>query len=433
MLSISLATVCSIADRLRQPSHNRSNYNWQPYRVMSATDFTSKNPSWQPSPELAFVEVPRITRILNNEIVLLTALSVGAVAVFIFTRHMAAHEKQLNARIAAVWFERGVQYLEAGETDKAIQSFRSATANGENDSKYTLALANALAAENHTQEAQSLLLRLRDADPENPGVNLSLARLGAQQGNIQEAVRYYENALYGHWPDDRFDQRRQVRLELVRFLLAHQRQYLATSELFVLQNRVPDSPASHIELAKLFVEANDLPHALQEYVAVIRLDGGNVEALTAAGQLAFQVGSYQQAEEYLRAALEANPDSQDTRQLLTLTRLVLSADPLLPRLAQWERQKRLETGLDLSRRRIEDCLSQTADSKAIDELQSLKAEANIAKERFTVTSPTDTDTVRAGVDLIFRMEQAASGTCGKPSEADTAWLLIGRQHNGERP
>jgi tetratricopeptide (TPR) repeat protein len=379
------------------------------------------------------VEVPRVTRILNNEIVLLAALSLSAVGVFIFTRHMAAHEQQLNAKIAAARFDRGVQYMQAGETDKAIQSFRSAATNVENDPKYTLALANALAAENHTPEAQSLLLRLRESDPENPKVNLSLARLAAQQEEVQEAARYYESALYGRWPDDRLDQRRQVRLELVRFLLAHQQQYLATSELFVLQNRTPDSAPAHIEIAQLFVEANDLPHALQEYATAIRLDDSNVEALTAGGRLAFEMGNYQQAEEYLHAALEANPDSQETRQLLTMSQIVLNADPLLPHLTQWERQKRLQAGLDLSLKRIEDCLSRTADSKASDELQGLKAEAQAAKAKLRADSRPDTDTVRVGVDLIFRMQQAVSGACGKPSDEAQALLLIGRQHNGERP
>src|SRR6516225_3921786 len=164
---------------------------------MSATDFTLEILPWSPLSELAFVEVPRITRILNNEIVLLATLSVAAIGVFIFTRHMASHEHELNAKIAAVWFERGVQYMKAGQPDKAIQSFRSATANVEDNPKYSLALANALAAENHTQEAERLLVRLRDEDPENPDVNLSLARLAAKQGDVQEAVRYYENALYG--------------------------------------------------------------------------------------------------------------------------------------------------------------------------------------------------------------------------------------------
>ena len=379
------------------------------------------------------MELPRTSRILNNEIVLLAALSVGAVGVFIFTRHMAAHVQQLSRNIAAVWFERGMQYMQAGETDKAVAAFRNATASVENDPKYTLALANALAAENHPQQAERLLSRLREADPENPDINLSLARLAARQGEVQQAVRYYESALYGRWSNDRFDQRRQVRLELVRFLLAHQQQYLATSELYVLQNRTPDSVAAHIELAKLFAEANDLPHAFEEYAAAIRLDGSNVEALTAAGHLAFQVGNYPQAEQYLQAAQHANPDSQETHQLLSLTRGVLSSDPLLPHLTQLDRQKRLEAGLEVSLKRVEDCLSDTSDSKAIAELQSLKTEAISATKSWKAMSPADTDTVKTGVDLIFRMEQTASGAYGNPSDPDQAWLLIGRQHHGERP
>ena len=379
------------------------------------------------------MELPRISRILNNQIVLLAALSVGAVGVFIFTRHMAAHERQLRRRIAAVWFERGVQYMQAGETDKAVASFRSATANVENDPQYMLALANALAAQDHTQEALRLLVRLRDSDPENPDVNLSLARLAAQQGEVQEAVRYYQSALYGRWLSDRLDQRRRVRLEMVRFLLAHHEHYLATSELYVLENRTPDSVAAHIELAKLFAEANDLPHAFEEYAAAIRLDGSNVEALAAAGHLAFQVGNYPLAEQYLRAAQEANPDSRETQQLLTLTRAVLSSDPLLPHLTQGDRQKRLEAGLDVSLERVEDCLGNTSDSKAIAELQSLKTEAISAIKSWKTKAPSDIDTVKTGVDLIFRMEQSASRACGNPSDRDQAWLLIGQQHNGERP
>jgi len=323
--------------------------------------------------------------------------------------------------------------MQAGETDKAVASFRSATANVENDPKYMLALANALAVENYNQQALRLLLRLRDSDPENPDVNLSLARLAAQQGEVQEAVRYYQSGLYGRWPNDRLDQRRQVRLELVRFLLAHQQLYLATSELYVLENRTPDSVAAHIELARLFAEANDLPHAFEEYVAAIRLDGSNVEALTAAGHLAFQVGNYPQAEQYLRAAQDANPASHETQQLLTLTRAVLGSDPLVPHLTQWDRQKRLEAGLEVALKRVEDCLSVTSNRKTIDELQSLKTEAIRATKSWKAKLPADTDTVKTGVELIFRMEQTASGACGNPSDRDQAWLLIGRQHNGERP
>ena len=364
----------------------------------------------------------------------MTGLSLAAFGVFVFTRNMAARERLLEEKIAAAWFERGTQFLQAGDTDKAIQAFRKAASDVEDNPKYALALANALTAEGKYPEAEQSLLRLRELNSEDPEVNLSLARLAAKQGSVQDAVRYYQNALYGRWSDDQLDQRRQLQMEFVQFLIGHQQRYLASSELFILQNRTPNSVAAHLQIARLFVDADDPQHALQEYKAAVDLDGKNVEALTAAGEISFQLGDYPQAQQYLKAALEANPESTKTRDLLTMTELILSEDPLLPHLSTWERQRRLLAGLDLSLKRLDTCLSQTSDRKATADLQSLKSEAAGVEPRLGAKNqPPDSDTARAGVALIFRMQQAAAGYCGPPSGADHALLLIGRQHHGDRP
>jgi len=226
------------------------------------------------------VEVVKIPRILNREIVLLVALSLAAFGVFVFTRHMAARVQQLDAKIAAVWFERGMQYMEAGETEKAIQFFRKATADTGDNQKYLLALADALAADNYAAEARQLLLTLRESDPGNAEINTQLARLAAQ-GELQEAVHYYQSAFYSNWAAAQADERRRLRIEFIRFLLAHKQRDLATSELLVLQGRTPNSAPAHIETAKLFLEADDQKHALQEYEEAVRLDSHNEEALIA--------------------------------------------------------------------------------------------------------------------------------------------------------
>jgi len=380
------------------------------------------------------VEVVKIPRILNREIVLLVALSLAAFGVFGFTRHMAARVQQLDAKIAAVWFERGMQYLEAGETEEAIQSFRKATADAGDNQKYLLALADALAADNYAAEAKQLLLTLRESDPGNAEINTQLARLAAQQGEVQEAVHYYQSALYSNWAAAQADERRRLRIEFIRFLLAHQQRDLATSELLVLQGRTPDSAPAHIETAKLFLEADDQKHALQEYEEAVRLDSHNEEALTGAGETSFQLGDYARAERYLRDALDVNPDSQKARQLLWLAELVQREDPLAPRLSPLERQRRLMADFQRSEQRLDSCLNQTAGSIASTELQSLKAQALAVHPKLrSETHPPDSDAVRSGVDLIFRMQQAASGHCGEPAPEDQALLLIGRRHNGERP
>ena len=86
--------------------------------------------------------------------------------------------------------------------------------------------------------------QLRESDPENAEINISLARLAANLGEHGGAVHYYQNALYGRWTGDQVDERRrQLRKELVRFLLQHQQLNLASSELLILEAGIPDTAA----------------------------------------------------------------------------------------------------------------------------------------------------------------------------------------------
>lgn len=376
----------------------------------------------------------KLPRILNNQVVLLAALSIVAFGVFGFTRSMAAREQRLEAGIAAVWYERGAQFMATGQVEKAIPAFRKATSSAPDNRKYALALANALAAGNHDYEAQQLLLQLRESDPENAEVNTALARLTAKQGETDRAVHYYQNALYGRWTGDQADERRRhLRKELIRFLLQHQQLNLASSELLILEARIPDTAPAHVEVAKLFAEAGDLHHALNNYTEAARLDRNNVEALTGAGEISFQMRDYAKAVPYLKAALELDPESQKTSQLLSLAEMVLAEDPLAPHLTAQERQRRLLTDLQRSSQRLESCLAQTADNQVNAELLSLKTEVQAMQPKLSGKKLPDFDTVRSAVGLILRIQKAASAVCGEPPVEDQALLLIGREHNGAQP
>ena len=379
------------------------------------------------------MEEIKIPRVLNKEILLLAGLSLAAVGVFLFTKQMAAREQLLEAKIAAVWFERGMQYRQSGDTAKAIQAFRKATAEGGDNEKYVLALADALIAGNHDAEAEQLLLRLRESDPGNTEINTRLARLAAAQGSVQDAVHYYQSALYANWAPTQADERRKLRIEFIRYLIAHQQRDMATSELLVLQARTPPTATAHIETARMFVEANDPAHALEEYNQAVQLDGKNVEALSGAGETAFQTGDYAKAEQYLKAVLDVDPQSQKTRELLALAEAVQSEDPLAPHIPEAERQKRLSVDLETTKSRLDGCTAQTSDPKASVELKSLSDEALAAETKLkNPPHPPDFDAVKSGVALVFKMQQAASTYCGKPSVEDEALLLIGRQHNGDQ-
>jgi tetratricopeptide (TPR) repeat protein len=381
------------------------------------------------------VDERTIPRILNNEVVLLVALSVFAFGVFVFTKRMATIEARSETRMAAIWYEQGEQAAKSGNSEKAIEAFRKATTDAPDNKNYTLALARGLASGNRDAEARQLLLQLRESDPENAEVNIYLARLAATQGSVQEAAHYYENALYGRWTGDQVDvQRLQLRTEFVRFLLQHNERALASSELLILEGEVPNSAPARTELAKLFLQASDLQYALKNYTEAIRLDSQNVEALTGAGATSFQMGNYSKAAHYLKAALDLDPAVQQTRDLLALAQQVLAADPLAPNLGPQERQSRLLADVEVSSQRLDGCLSQTLGDRADAEMQSLKAE--LVAMQPTLNSrkpPPDFDAVRSAVGLLFRIQKAASDHCGAPPVEDQAILLVGRAHSGDQP
>jgi tetratricopeptide (TPR) repeat protein len=178
-----------------------------------------------------------IFRIVQRQVVLLILLCVLTVPLFLFTRAIAARNRSRNLEVGNIWYQLGQQQLHAGKTQQAIESFRNATTNDHDNANYTLALAAALAAENHIDEARQALLRLRAAAPESGEINLNLARLDAKEDKMSEAVHYYHNALYGVWPPDQTAvQRSKVRTELVRFLLAAGDKSQALSELLLLSS-----------------------------------------------------------------------------------------------------------------------------------------------------------------------------------------------------
>ncbi len=373
-------------------------------------------------------------RVQNREIFLLIALALCAIGVFVFTRRMAAKEQEVDARVAAIWYAEGERQLSSGQIQKAIDSFRKATTNALGDRTYTLALANALAAGNHDAEAEQALLRLRESDPEDADINRQLARLAAKRGEIDDAVHYYQNALYGRWAGSQVDERiRQLRIELIRFLLSHRKRNIALSELLILETELPHSADAHVAAARLFLQAGDAQHALKNYDEAIALDKKNVDALTEGGEAAFHVGDYPRAYQYLKAALELNPEAQKTRQLLSVTEMVLSDDPLEPHLSKRERQRRLLVGFDQARQRLESCLSQTSDSQARAALTALKEQALALESKLRSNTPPDSELTRSGEELNYKIEQALSATCGEGQELDQALLLIGQKHSGAQP
>ncbi len=365
-------------------------------------------------------------RILRRDILLLAILAVSTVGLFILTKAVAAREGSVESRVASTWYQDGMMKFHAGSINAAIESFQKSTAIDRENRTYVMALADALAAGNKNIAAEDALHRLRESDPTNAEINLHLARLAVKTGKVRDAVLYYHSALDGLWAGpDVAEERRDVRRELIYFLIDHHDENRALSELLVLDSDLPDTADAHVQVAKLFLKADDARHALNDFVEALRLDPHDADALSGAGEAEFRLGDYRRARHYLEEAATQGQTSAETAQLLSLVRMVTSYDPLATGLTTKERQRRLSASLDQATQRLEQCQSQNSNP----DLDKLKGEADAIRGQVNSTTGfNDPGLISSGLGLIYRIEDAADARCGAATGPDEALLLIGRKH-----
>jgi tetratricopeptide (TPR) repeat protein len=364
------------------------------------------------------------SNLIQREILQLLLLIAVAVAAFFVTRAIAANNRDMNRRDAAEWYQRGLGQLDAGDADSAIDSFRRATVKHRSEKRYVLALARALAGTRQDEAASSALLALRESAPEDPDVNLQLARLAADRQDVTEATRYYHNALYAPWPTEQAEPRRRVRVELIRFLLTHDQVGRALSELVALSTDLPDDPAAHVEVGHLFSTAGDNRRALDQFQRALRLAPESGAALAGAGQAAFQIGDYLLARTFLRTAPDNIDGVKETRELVGL---VLSSDPLAARIGSVERRRRLIDNFSYADQRLSACVEQHPGGQPPADQVTLGDEAHDFEIQLT-PAILEQDTIESGVELIDRLEREVVQRCPPPALRDRALMLIGPHH-----
>jgi tetratricopeptide (TPR) repeat protein len=361
---------------------------------------------------------------VHREIVVLVVLSALVVAGVLLTRAAAAAHRRLRLADAVAWYDAGERQLARGQTETAIQSLRRAAMINRDNQSYRLALAAALATDHQDDPARQVLLGVRDSTPEDPDVNLQLARLEARRDDVTAAVRYYQNALLGSWRFDRSDARRQVRVELIRYLLGHERRGRALSELLVLEGSLPDDARLQTEVGQLFLEAGEPRRGLERFRQALRSDPTNEAALTGAGEAAFDAGDYASARRFWRAV--TSPSSR-VSELRAIADLVLTRDPLRPGLSERERLERAKSGLTRALEALDDCIvEQPAGASTF---ESLRAEASSLEPEFeSGRLRRKPESIDLALNLIYRIEQQALDDCGQGQPCDRALLLIARRH-----
>jgi Tfp pilus assembly protein PilF len=371
---------------------------------------------------------------------IIATLTAGAIVSFAAVSRLVTRLKANEKRIAWRAYEAGLEEVRSGHPELALDDFRAALSYDRDNAEYQLSLARALRDTGRLDESEAYLLHLWSSAPQDSTINLALARLAVRRRSLDDATRYYHSAMYGVWPANPDQNRRRIRFELIDFLLQQNALSQAQSELIALTQILPPDPEEHCRVAELFLRTQDLPNALTQYRAALKLAPKNGAALAGAGNATLQMGHYRSAQIYLQKAVAADSNNQAAREQLRIAEAVLAADPFLGRLSDSERNRRVVTAFKQAGTSLKSCaqtkqvdLPPTANastsSKGIfaSDLASLWRRWQSAKPQLRkLSSPSNQDMPDTLMDLVFDIEQEVSQQCGQTTGTDQALLLVAR-------
>lgn len=370
--------------------------------------------------------------ILRDTISLLTLFLI-TVVIFVLTfflhRSFTDHQQVLGQR----WQSRGEAALNSGHPEQAIDALRSALAYI--PSRQTeIELATALAAAGKTQEATAYFNTLWESAPGDGTINLQLARLYARQGNETTALRHYQLALDGTWSGQGYDRRREVRLEMVRYLLSRHENDAARTQLLIAASNAPEKSPVQLEIAALLEQCKALPDALNIYRTAAQGRNPPPAALDGAGRTAFALGMYRLAGEYLGRLLSGTaaatlPDSQKMtdRDMLDTSLHALLLYPALD-LSPRTRAQRILALKKIARQRLTDCTGTAAPASPA--LAPLVARWSQLPATMTIDQlEQNPDLEQTVIQLAYDTETTTVQTCGAPSGDDAILLRIARNPN----
>ena len=367
---------------------------------------------------------------LRRRPVILALLTVLAVVFFLAVTGLARAHRTQREGIGNRWFERGIADLNGTRFDAAVTDFRAALLYAPDEYSYQLNLAEALIGQGHRGQALAYLTNLRDREPDNGIVNLELARIAAQQGETEDAIRYYHNAIYAVWPSTQEPRRRDARLELIELLLQIGAKPQAQGELIALAQAVGPDPGQQRRVGELFLRAEDYEHALAAFNTVLTSDRQNAAALAGAGYAAFELARYPVAQHYLEAAVAVNAQDSGSEERLKTTQLVLHMDPFRRRIPAAESRKIVVEAFQTAGQRLS-CKVSAGTSTNQSEQPGMSDEWKRLKPQITEAGlRRNPDLAETAMNLVFRIERETRALCGTPTGPDLALLLISNMHEG---
>jgi tetratricopeptide (TPR) repeat protein len=333
------------------------------------------------------------------------------------------------------WFERGESAISNGHPEQAVDAFRSALEYDPGQRETEIKLAMALSAAGRSEEAISYFNTLLESEPGNGLINLELARLAVKQRNESRAVEYYRRALDGTWQGDGYERRRMVRLELARYLIGQKDYSKARTQLLVAAGNAPDDPKIKLDIAGLMEQAEDPGNALEIYRNIAERKPCPVEALEGAGRVAFALGRFKLAREYLERVVSrpdfmSQPESvqSSNHELLAATVQVLDLFPGVELPAR-ERAMRVLHAAEVAKGRLQACsLSRPTPPPSLADLATKWQQ--VPAKLSPLALELDPQMEQMIMNLVFDTEKQTATACGSPGGEDKLLLKIAQSPVG---
>jgi len=376
----------------------------------------------------------RFSLIMHSRETVLSLTALIVIVLFSLTGFITRGYHEKLAALGEQWFEAGEQQLKSGNAGAALADFHTALVYRPDDAQIQFRLAEALAADHRDSEALAYLHGLLTRSPSDAPINLALARIAATNGSEADAVRYYHGAIYGVWPRDAEAKRLNARLELCRFLIARNDKSIAEAELIALVSEIPEEHGAelHAQAGELFLRIGDARRALAEFRSALTVAHPPADSLRSAGLAAYQLGEYQQAERYLERANRLREGDAEVSSDLTISRLVIFADPYARGLSEAERRDRTRRAFEQAFARLQSCAKASGTNLSArgtpqSDLAKLYTQANALRPQLTDRNlrrhPGQID---VAMNLVFAIEDVATQECGAPQNIDEALTLIGK-------
>jgi tetratricopeptide (TPR) repeat protein len=351
------------------------------------------------------------------------AVLIGGITTFLFRSFELRREE-----LAKSWAKTGQAALRQGRPADAVTALRTSLSYHPDDRENELALAEALAANGRTNEAENYFLNLWQASPGDGPINLQLARLERTRGkDAQKTIEYYRAAVFGTWPGDAPVRRRDTRLELSNYLIELGQVQAARAELLLAASNNPDAP-TQLAIGSLLEAANDPKDALMAYRNAAEDHDDREVGQAKAGELCYRMGDYGCANDLLEKALRKT--AWTAEQKIYMGKLNSNAARLQELLVNQDVPPAIRTAhlLDdahIAQDRLKNCMTQASDSTPYAQLQTQWKDLDSAKNRAALRHDEELqDQYRS---LIFDTESATAAACGTPT-GDDALLLYLRDH-----